>query len=144
MAGNNQKKLRDTVRNLLSELGTPREKETRKTTRKRCIERFRHLTKEITAIASSSVIEPKVTKTEVDDFSAHADALYDVLSRYAKCQDSESGDNDIIPRISLNGYRKHAQSGSAFDVLFPDHPHLHTHGLAFQWQNAVVQVPQGL
>jgi hypothetical protein len=71
-----------------------------------------------------------------DDFSAHSSTLFTVLSRYRVCQDSSA---DIIPKISLRGYRRHDESGSIFDMLFPDHPHQQGE-MPFNWQNVVVRV----
>ncbi|KAK1751492.1 alkaline protease [Echria macrotheca] len=97
------------------------------------------VTNSIFSAASTGVIEPMVEKMEEEDFSAHVNILYDVLTRYSICHDAPS-DVEIIPKISLKGYRKHSQAGSSFDVLFPDHPH-QASGDSYRWQNAVIQVP---
>ncbi|KAK5655318.1 hypothetical protein OQA88_5885 [Cercophora sp. LCS_1] len=102
--------------------------------------RLDRLTGDIAAAAESGVVEPLVSRSDEDDFAAHANALCDVLSRYGRCQD-EDIEVDIVPKVSLSGYRKHPKSGSAFDVLFPDHPHQQGEGLSCQWQNTVIQVP---
>jgi hypothetical protein len=82
------------------------------------------------------VVEPKVTKKDEDDFSAHLSTLHAVLSRYSTCQNTSA---DIIPKIRLSGYQRHDASGSTFNMLFPDHPH-QTGGRPCNRQNAVVHL----
>lgn len=102
--------------------------------------RLEAITGSIADSASLGIIDPVVEKTPEEDFSAHANILYDVLSRYSVCRDS-GAEAEIIPKISLKGYQKHSESGSTFHVLFPGHPHEQGIGPSYQWQTSVVQVP---
>ena len=116
--------------------GTARDKELRLKKQKRRHERFESILKRIEAAEAVGVVEPKVTRTEDEDFSAQLSTLYSVLSRYSVCQDSSA---DIVSKISLSGYRRHDASGSTFDMLFPDHPH-QAAGRPCNWQNAMVHI----
>ena len=82
------------------------------------------------------MLEPEASAKDEDDFPAHLSTLHAVLSRYGVCSDSAT---DIVPRISLSGYRRHPETGSNFDLLFPDHPH-QAEGKPCNWQNAVIHV----
>lgn len=116
---------------------TLKERESRQKRRTKIHLRFDRVLRKISASDAAGVVEPCVTRTDEDDFSAHLNTLYTVLSRYSVCHVSSA---PIVPKISLNGYRRHDASGSVFDMLFPDHPHQHGDGAACNWQNAVVHV----
>ncbi|KXX82512.1 Alkaline protease [Madurella mycetomatis] len=116
---------------------SPKEKASRQKRQMRIHQRFEHVLTKITNTEAAGVVEPRVTVKEDNDFSAHLGTLYTVLSRYSVCHDSSA---NIVPRISLSGYRRHDASGSVFDMLFPDHPHQDRDGSPCNWQNAVVHV----
>lgn len=116
--------------------GTARDKELRLKNQKRRHEQFESILKRIEAAEAVGVAEPKVTRTDDDDFSDHLSMLYSVLSRYSVYQGSSA---DIVPKIRLSGYRRYDASGSTFEMLFPDHPH-QAGGRPCNWQNAVIHV----
>lgn len=104
------------------------------------IKRVDAITRNIAESTSAGVVDPVVEATPEEDFSAHANALYDVLARYNVCHDGGTA-AEIIPKISLKGYEKHSESGSTFNVLFPGHPHGEGVGPEYRWRTSVVQVP---
>ncbi|KAK0704348.1 peptidase S8/S53 domain-containing protein [Lasiosphaeris hirsuta] len=108
--------------------------------RKQILKRVNILTAEVANTERKGLVAPLPPKTEQLDFSAQANTLHSVLSKYKTCK---TGDTvaEIIPKISLSGYRQHDESGSVFDVLFPDHPHQDENGKACNWHNAAVQIP---
>lgn len=131
------KDARESLDKLYSSSGTPRDKSAKLSRQQRLHRRFHDILTRIGASEASGVVEPKVdVKDTEDDFSAHLSTLYSVLSRYSTCQDSST---DIIPKISLSGYRRHDAFGSVFNMLFPDHPHP-VGEVPGNWQNAVVHV----
>ena len=130
-----QKEAREFLRHLLANTGGVEEKKRRQKGRDAILKRLDHVVRKLEKSRVQDVAEPRTSRTDQDDFSAHASDLYKVLLRYSTC-DAAGPEAEIVPKISLNGYRKHEVSGSSFDVLFPNHPHGEG-----QWQNAVIQIP---
>jgi hypothetical protein len=131
------KNARDAIEKLYFDSGAPRVNSTRSAKQQWLHQRFHNVLSKISTSESQGVVEPQLAANEKeDDFSAHLSTLYTVLSRYSTCQASST---DIIPKISLSGYRRHEASGSIFDMLFPDHLH-QGRGSACNWQNAVIHV----
>lgn len=82
------------------------------------------------------MLELELSDKDDADFSTHLNTLHNVLSRYSVCHKDLV---DIVPKISLSGYRKRDGLSSVFDMLFPNHPH-QAEGKPCNWQNAVVHV----
>lgn len=135
-----QKEIAKSLNALLGDDGNVKDARLLKKHRDGFIRRLDAITDKISESARTGVVDPVVEATPEEDFSAHANALYDVLARYNVCHDAGTV-AEIIPKISLKGYEKHSESGSTFNVLFPGHPHGEGVGPEYQWRTSVVQVP---
>ena len=127
---------RTSLEKLFSASRTPRDKEARLRRQRKIHKRFDDILVQISQAEAADVLEPEALAKDEDNFPAHLSTLYAVLSRYAVCRDLAI---DIVPRISLSGYRRHPETGSNFDLLFPNHPH-QSEGRPCNWQNAVIHV----
>ena len=130
------KDARTSLEKLFSPSRTPKDKEARRRRQQKIHKRFDEILRQISQLESADVLEPEASTWDEDDFAAHLSTLHTVLSRYGVCKDSSV---DIVPKIGLNGYRRHDKSGSVFEMLFPDHPH-QAEGKPCHWQNAVLHV----
>ena len=136
MIKRSHKDARTSLEKLLSTSRAPKDREARRRRQQKIHKRFDEILLEISQLESADVLEPEASTWDEDDFAAHLSTLHAVLSRYSVCIDSSV---DIVPKISLSGYRLHDKSGSIFEMLFPDHPH-QAEVRPCNWQNAVIHV----
>lgn len=130
------KDARTSIEKLFSPSRTAKDKEARRKRQQKIHKRFDEILCQIGQLESADVLEPETSTWDEDDFAGHLSILHTVLSRYGVCKDSSV---DIIPKISLSGYRRHDKSGSVFEMLFPHHPH-QAEAKPCNWQNAAIHI----